>query len=242
MEGCCAPNHVRTGDKTLLLPVWCHSWDLTPREAVALQREMVARLKRDDGGCSATSDTALRTVAGVDVGFKGQVAVAGVVVCSWPELRVQERVRDERAVSFPYVPGLLSFREAPVILGALERLQSTPDMLLVDGQGYAHPRRMGIATHLGVLLERPVIGCAKSRLCGAYEEPAAERGSHTWLRDGEEIIGAVVRTRARVKPVFVSVGYKVSLERAIEIVLGAARGYRLPEPCRLAHQWASEPD
>jgi len=186
-----------------------------------------------------TGANTYRTVAGVDVGIKGELARAAVVVMALPELSILERVVIERPVTFPYVPGLLSFREAPAILEALARLESVPDVLLFDGQGYAHPRRMGIATHVGILLDHPTIGCAKSRLCGSYEEPAPARGSYTWLRDRGETVGAVLRTRSGVQPVFVSVGHRMRLDIAIDLVLRCTRGYRLPEPTRWAHHLAS---
>jgi deoxyribonuclease V len=178
-------------------------------------------------------------VAGIDVGIKDGLARAAVVVLTLPQLELIEQACAERPATFPYVPGLLSFREAPAILDALATLTHIPDVLIFDGQGYAHPRRMGIATHIGVLLDHPAIGCAKSRLCGTYQEPGLDRGSRTWLRDGEETIGAVVRTRTRVKPVFVSVGHRVSLPTAIDTVLRCGGGYRLPEPTRRAHRVAS---
>ena len=218
----------------MLAPCYRHPWDLTPKEAVELQRELAQRVRLED--CGAT----VRTVAGIDVGIKGEIARAAVVVMAFPELSILESVAVEQPVTFPYVPGLLSFREAPAILEALARVESVPDVLFFDGQGYAHPRRMGIATHVGILLDHPTIGCAKSRLCGTYEEPAPARGSYAWLRDGGELVGAVVRTRAGVKPVFVSAGHKVRLDTAIDLVLRCARGYRLPEPTRRAHRLASE--
>jgi len=217
----------------MLVPVIRHRWDISPREAIALQRELASRIIQKDVLPKIT------TVAGIDVGVKGGVARAAVVVMRFPELEIIEHVRAELPLAFPYVPGLLSFREAPAILEALAKLEHNPDVLIFDGQGYAHPRRMGIATHIGILLDHPTVGCAKSRLCGTFEEPGIERGSYSWLWDGKEIIGAVVRTRTRVKPVFVSVGHKMRLESAIDLVLQCGRGYRLPEPTRWAHRLAS---
>jgi len=219
----------------MLTPIHRHSWSLSPKQAIALQRELAQRTDLTDHRHH------FATVAGIDVGIKERVARAAVAVLSLPELQPVEYSCAELPVSFPYVPGLLSFREGSVILEALARLESAPDVLIFDGQGYAHPRRMGIATHLGILLDHPSVGCAKSRLCGTHQEPALERGSRAWLRDGEETIGAVVRTRTKVKPVFVSVGHKVSLETAIDLVLRCGTGYRLPEPTRLAHRAASGP-
>lgn len=217
----------------MLLPCYHHPWDLSPHEAVVLQRELVRRISLD------FEENACRTVAGIDVGIKGEVARAAVVVMTLPELSILERVVIERPVTFPYVPGLLSFREAPAILEALARLESVPDVLLFDGQGYAHPRRMGIATHVGILLDHPTIGCAKSRLCGSYEDPAPTRGSYTWLWDQGETVGVALRTRSGVQPVFVSVGHRMRLDSAIDLVLRCTRGYRLPEPTRWAHRLAS---
>jgi deoxyribonuclease V len=161
-----------------------------------------------------------------------------VVVLSYPELELVESRIVEREVAFPYVPGLLSFREAPIILAACEKLVNSPDLILVDGQGLAHPRRLGLASHLGLLWDRPTIGCAKSRLCGEHGPIGAGRGEHTELVDGEEVIGAVLRTRMNVKPLYISIGHKINLEAAMQWVLNCGGGYRLPEPTRLAHQVA----
>ena len=221
------------GTCTMLQAVLQHNWDLSPKEAIALQRELAQRIDTSDHVSSPT------TVAGIDVGIKKGVVRAAVVVLTFPDLEAIESVCAERPVTFPYVPGLLSFREAPVILDALSRMKSVPDTLIFDGQGYAHPRRMGLATHVGILLDHPAIGCAKSRLCGTYEDPSPKRGSYAWLRDEGQVIGAVVRTRSRVKPVFVSIGHKTRLENAINLVLRCGAGYRLPEPTRWAHRYAS---
>lgn len=217
----------------MLVPTYQHSWDLSPKEAIALQRELAQRIAPTD------HRDHFDTVAGIDVGIKGDVARAAVAVLSLPSLQPVEFSRAECPISFPYIPGLLSFREGPAILEALARLESVPDVLIFDGQGYAHPRRVGIATHLGILLDHPSVGCAKSRLCGTHRQPALERGNRVWLWDKGEIIGAVVRTRTNVNPVFVSVGHKVSLETAIALVLRCGAGYRLPEPTRHAHRAAS---
>jgi deoxyribonuclease V len=144
----------------------------------------------------------------------------------------------EDSIIFPYVPGLLTFREAPLILAAFEKLTVTPDFVMVDGQGIAHPRRIGLASHLGLCLGIPAIGCAKSRLIGEYAEPGNEAGSYTELLDNSEVIGAVVRTKAGVKPVYVSIGHMIDLPSAVSLVLKCCRGYRLPEPTRLAHMAA----
>jgi deoxyribonuclease V len=214
-------------------PVRSHPWDLTPRQAVQQQLELASLVR-------ATDDwERCETVAGIDVGIRAGRARAAIVVFAIDALCELEHQVVERPLTFPYVPGLLSFREAPVVLEALERLQTTPDFLMLDGQGLAHPRRLGIACHLGVLLDCPSIGCAKSRLCGESSAPSAERGAWTPLRDGETLIGAVVRTRTAVRPVYVSVGHRVSLPAAIDLVLRCGAGYRLPEPIRWAHRYAS---
>lgn len=158
-----------------------------------------------------------------------------MVVLSYPELEIAEVQTVEDSIDFPYVPGLLSFREAPLTLAACGQLSVTPDLILVDGQGIAHPRRLGLASHLGLFLDTPTIGCAKSRLCGSHFEPADEPGSHAELVDNDEVIGAVLRTKAKVKPIYVSIGHRVDLESAIYWVTECCRGYRLPEPTRLAH-------
>ncbi len=180
-------------------------------------------------------------VAGVDVGYEqgGQVTRAAVVVLTYPELQPMDSALARLPTGFPYVPGLLSFRELPAVLAAIERLQVRPDVYLCDGQGRAHPRRFGIACHLGVLLDVPTIGVAKSRLIGSHAEPPREKGGWTPLLDGAEVIGAVLRTRAGVKPLYVSIGHRVSLDTAIRLVLACTGRYRLPETTRLAHRFAS---
>lgn len=217
----------------MLTPVRDHPWDVSPQEAIAIQEELASHIDTSDalGVC--------QNVAGIDVGLGEETAQAAIVVLTLPDLEIVERVRAERPLNFPYIPGLLTFREAPVILDALRRLKREPDALIFDGQGYAHPRHMGLATHVGVLLDHPTIGCAKSRLCGTHKEPGPRRGQYTWLRDGKEIIGAVVRTRTNVKPVFVSIGHKISLQHAVDLVLRCGGGYKLPEPTRWAHRVAS---
>jgi deoxyribonuclease V len=183
----------------------------------------------------------VRHVAGIDVGFErgGRVTRAAVVVLSFPELVPVEQAVVRQPTRFPYVPGYLSFREIPAVLVALARLAVRPDLLLCDGQGYAHPRRFGLACHLGVLTDTPSIGVAKSRLIGEHDALAPEKGSWVPLRDQGEVIGAVLRTRTAVKPLFVSVGHRVSLKTAIRYVLACTTRYRLPETTRRAHHLAS---
>jgi len=157
-----------------------------------------------------------------------------------PDFGLIEKTTACRKLMFPYIPGLLSFREAPVCIAAVKKLKHEPDAFIVDGQGIAHPRRLGLAAHLGLFFDKPTVGCAKSRLTGEYEEPRTRKGAYSFLKDGNEVIGAVVRTRDDVKPLFVSVGNKCLLQDAIDIVLACTVKYRLPEPSRLAHHLVSE--
>ena len=210
-------------------------WDVTPREAVAIQERLRHRVEQSD------RLPEIHRVAGIDVGYEegGEVARAAVAVLSLPDLVAVEQAVARRPVEFPYVPGLLSFRELPAVVDALARVQNRPDLILFDGQGLAHPRRFGIACHLGVLLDRPTIGVAKTRLTGRHGEPPLERGGWVPLEDREELIGAVLRTRAGVKPVYVSVGHRVALGTAVRLVLACTTRYRLPETTRQAHRLAS---
>ena len=220
-----------------------HSWNLSYSQARECQEVLASKvrftpLKRPP-----------ELIAGIDCAFSkdGKKIIAAVVVLKLPDFALVETTNALRKVTFPYIPGLLSFREAPVCIAAVEKLKSKPDVFIIDGQGIAHPRRLGLAAHLGLFFDRPTIGCAKSRLTGVYEEPGLEKGAHALLKDKKgtsntqyETIGAVLRTRTNVKPVFVSVGNKCLLKDAIEIILACAVKYRLPEPTRLAHQLVSE--
>lgn len=207
-----------------------HPWDLTPKEAVALQRELASEVRLEP------LHSEVSTIAGVDVSIRKDRAAAAIVVTSYPDLEVVHVDRHELPTPFPYVPGLLSFREIPALLPLFERIGEMPDVIMVDGQGIAHPRRFGLAAHLGVVLDHPCFGVAKTRLVGTHNEPASDRGSREPLYDAEEIIGAVVRTRAQVKPVFVSSGHRVTLQDAVDLTLTCAPRYKLPEPARLAHR------
>lgn len=217
-----------------------HNWSLAPKQAIELQRQLACKVQH------IPLIKPLRVIAGLDCAFSrdGQRIVAVAVVMRLPGFDIIEMVSATRKVGFPYVPGLLSFREAPVCIAAVEKLKKYPDVFMIDGQGVAHPRRLGLAAHLGLFFDKPTIGCAKSRLTGTFEEPPAEKGAYSLLKDDKntkhETIGAVVRTRTGVKPVFVSVGNKILLTEAIKITLDCAIKYRLPEPTRLAHQLVSQ--
>jgi deoxyribonuclease V len=209
-----------------------HSWDLSPQEASDVQSDLAARVERQ------LRMGPVRHVAGIDVSVRDDVARAAVVILDFGGLDPVDYAIATRPVTFPYVPGLLAFREGPAVLDALERVSTTPDLLIFDGQGLAHPRRLGIASHIGLLADMPAIGCAKSRLCGQHDEPGEEPGEYASLVDKGEAIGAVLRTRRRVKPVYVSIGHRVDLATSVEYVSACCRGYRLPETTRWAHRVA----
>lgn len=212
-----------------------HSWQVTPAQAQAIQRRLATLVSKRNEVSSP------KLIAGVDISPPNAqgVAIGAIVVLAYPQLTVVEVGVAEQRIGFPYVPGLLSFRELPLILAACQKLATTPDLVLVDGQGIAHPRRLGLASHLGLLLNSPTIGCAKSILCGRHEPLGAAPGSFAEVRDDGEVIGAALRTKLGVQPVYVSIGHKVDLESAISWVMKCCRGYRLPEPTRLAHLAAS---
>ncbi len=207
-----------------------HLWDLTPKAAMALQTTLSRRVIRR----ARIKPDEIATVAGVDTAYRNKSACAAVAVFSRVDLKIMEEVVITRPTRFPYIPGLLAFREGPLIEEALNRLKTVPDVLMFDGQGIAHPRRFGIASHIGLLSHIPAIGCAKTRLVGEYQAPHRTSGSISYLIDAGEVIGAVVRTRTGVKPVFVSIGHLMDLDTAIRIVLTSCRGFRLPEPLRRA--------
>jgi len=208
-----------------------HSWQVSITQALEMQQKLAAQVSK------RSEVNTPRFIAGVDISTgKGEgVATAAVVVLNYPELRVIETKVARGKLELPYIPGLLSFRESPLTLAACQKLTTTPDLILVDGQGIAHPQRLGLASHLGLFLNTPTIGCAKSLLCGSHETPETEPGNYTEVVDRGEIIGAALRTKLRVKPVYVSIGHKVDLQTAVQWVMNCCRGYRLPEPTRLAH-------
>lgn len=217
-----------------------HEWNLEEKEAIALQRQLAKRIIRED------QLGEVRTIAGVDMAINEQngMARAAVVLLSFPLLELLEQHVYEEPVRMPYIPGLLSFREIPCILGAFTQLKQLPDLVMVDGQGIAHPRRLGIASHLGLWLGIPTIGCAKSILRGDYDKNALGEEAGSWVplidkRIGE-ILGAAVRTRSHVNPMFISLGNMISLETSIHYVLACSKGYRLPEPTRLADKLSKD--
>ncbi|MDR3618484.1 MAG: deoxyribonuclease V [Paludisphaera borealis] len=212
-----------------------HSWDVDTAEARALQTSLAARVN------VSTPLGPWETIAAADVSYNkySEWLYAAVIVVRAGTFEVVERVGVVGKATFPYIPGLLSFREAPVVLEAFRKLKTRPDVVLCDGQGTAHPRRLGLACHLGLWLDLPTIGCAKSLLCGKYDEPGPDRGDRSPLVDRGEVVGAVVRTRLRVSPVYVSPGHRCDLESAVAVTLATSIKYRLPVPARLAHEYVN---
>lgn len=217
-----------------------HDWNLDPTEAIALQKRLATRIERED------RLAAVRYIAGVDIGFEqgGEVTRAAVVVLAWPGdplvgLQIVEQVVHREPTRMAYIPGLLSFREIPAALAAFDKLTVRPELVMVDGQGIAHPRRLGVASHLGLWLDLPTIGVAKSRLCGVHDDVPEKRGEWTPLIHRGETIGAVLRSRGGVKPVFVSLGHRISLATSLDWVVKCLGRTKLPEPTRLADRLAS---
>jgi deoxyribonuclease V len=212
-----------------------HSWRVTPREAARIQLQFQSKIELAD------RLPVVRRVAGADLAFDldRDRAIAGVVVYAFPKMKEIERVWGESRIAFPYVPGLLSFREAPALLKVFARVKNTPDLIFCDGHGYAHPRRFGITSHLGLLLDTPTIGCAKSLLIGTHEPLPREAGAWVPLRDEKEVIGAVLRTRTDVNPIYVTQGHRVSLPTALKFVLAVLDGYRIPRPTRDADHFVA---
>ncbi len=212
-------------------PVFSHSWNVSPREAIKLQEKLKKKI------ILKKSFSKVKRIAGTDISFsKGSNRTyTAVIIFSFPELEILEEEHTIGSLSFPYIPGLLTFREGPLLIEVFKKIKIEPDVVIFDGQGIAHSRRLGLATHMGILLDKPTIGCAKSRLIGTYQEPKREKGSYSLLKDDGEVIGAVLRTRKNVSPVFISPGHRIDLKSSIEIILKCLRGYRLPEPTRQAH-------
>jgi deoxyribonuclease V len=207
-----------------------HSWAVTAKQAIAIQRRLASSVR------PTRPRRRLRLIAGVDAAFSrdGKHCIAAAVVWDLEDRRVVEQRTARRRLRFPYVPGLLSFREAPAVIAALRSVECEPDVIMCDAHGLAHPRRFGLACHVGVICGIPTIGCAKSRLTGTHRPPAVRRGSRVQLVDGIEVVGSVVRTREGIRPVYVSVGHLIDLRTAEQLVLESAVRFRLPEPTRLA--------
>ncbi|HVU11724.1 MAG TPA: deoxyribonuclease V [Phototrophicaceae bacterium] len=219
-----------------------HDWNISASEAIALQKQMTAQIDYHH----PIDIRSVKTVAGVDVSVKPDPATgkdmsqAAVVVLSFPDMQVIETSLATMPTPFPYIPGLLSFREGPVLEIAFQKLQTEPDVLIFDGMGRAHPRRIGIASHMGLWLQKPTIGCGKTLFVGHFQEPGNERGDFSNLIDKDEVIGGVLRTRPNVKPVFISVGHLADLPTALKFVMLCTSKYRLPDPIRAAHNAAGE--
>jgi len=228
-----------------------HNWNLSTKEAIDLQKKLASKIQ------FRPLEKTPEIIAGLDCAFTkdNTKIIAAAVVVRLADFKIIETKYAVRKLNFPYIPGLLSFREAPACIAATKKIKKPPDLFIIDGQGIAHPRRLGLAAHLGLVFDTPTIGCAKSRLTGTFTEPKLERGNYSLLKDrirpisnktanlkksNWETIGAVVRTRSNVKPVFISVGNKCTLNDAVKITLLYCRGYRLPEPTRLAHQTVSK--
>ncbi len=211
-----------------------HPASIDPRLARALQEELAGKVSRQP----ALSLRNLKFIGGADVSYEKRArdGYAAIVVCTYPDLEVVEIASARGTIDFPYIPGLLSFREIPLLREAWSRLSQRPEILICDGQGIAHPRRIGLASHLGLELGVPTVGCGKSRLIGDYREPGLDRGDRSDLTDEGETIGKVLRTRTGVKPLFVSIGHQVSLDQSVRLILNLCRRYRQPEPIRLAHR------
>jgi deoxyribonuclease V len=214
-----------------------HRWDVAPQEAIEIQRRLRSAVILEP--CDVSR---IKLVAGADVSFDkdSDKIFAAVVVLELPDLNVVAKSGVMDVATFPYIPGLLSFREAPAVLKAWEKLERGPDALMLDGQGLAHPRRFGLACHLGLWVDIPSVGCAKSLLVGNYEEPSPEAGSHTPLVDKSEVVGVALRTKDRTNPMFISPGHRVDLESAMALVMRCVKGYRQPEPTRQAHLYVNQ--
>jgi deoxyribonuclease V len=213
-----------------------HAWDVSSSEAVAIQKDLAGQLI-DDAPIDIDS---VKLIAGVDVSVKANVSTAAVVVIAYPQMELVEAITAVQPTPFPYIPGLLTFREGPVLVEAFEQMHNEPDVFIFDGMGRIHPRRMGIAAHMGLWLRRPTIGVGKTHFIGDYTDPGEMKGERSFITHKGETIGVVLRTRTRVKPVYVSVGHMAHLESAVALTLAVTPTYRLPHPIRLAHHTAGK--
>lgn len=213
-----------------------HDWDLSPKDAIALQNKLASQIINNTPIDLAN----VKTIAGVDVSVKNNVSQSAVVVMTYPKLEIIETVRAKLPTSFPYIPGLLTFREGHVLEEAFLQLKNVPDVFIFDGMGQIHPRKIGIASHMGLWLDKPTIGCGKTHFIGDYGEPAIEKGSYSKLTYKGKQLGVVLRTRNKVKPVYISVGHRADIDSAVELILACTPKYRLPRPIRQAHIAAGE--
>jgi len=211
-----------------------HEWNLTPAEAITLQKVLAQQIIYD----RPLPLESIQLIAGVDVSVKENISQAAIVVMSFPDFKPVETVRSKMPTPFPYIPGLLTFREGPVLEQAFQQLKHTPDVLIFDGMGRTHPRRLGIASHMGLWLQKPTIGCGKTHFVGAYVEPPQVSGGFAPLVDRGETIGVILRTRVNVKPVYISPGHLIDLDSAVKVTMRCVTRYRLPEPIRMAHNAA----
>ena len=211
-----------------------HSWKVNAREAIQIQQNLKRKI------ILGNNLPKIQKIAGVDVAFSFNQAISAICIFEYPKLNLIETICIKKKLTFPYVPGLLTFREGPVILATFRKLKNKPDLVLFDGQGICHPRWMGLATHMGIVLDIPSIGCAKSHLYGDYQMPTERKGDYSSIyeRKTREILGVALRTRKQVKPLFVSCGYKISLVSATKLILELCPKYRIPQPLRSAHQSA----
>ncbi|MBA3871730.1 MAG: deoxyribonuclease V [Anaerolineae bacterium] len=213
-----------------------HDWNVSPQQAIELQKTLASEVISNQ----PIDIASVHLVAGVDVSVKDNVSQAAVVILRYPELEVIETVLSKRPTPFPYIPGLLSYREGPVLEEAFQNLKNEPDVFIFDGMGIMHPRRIGIASHMGVWLQKPTIGCGKTYFLGTYDEPAQERGAWSLVHHKGDVIGAVLRTRIGVKPVYISPGHLADLPTSLDLVMRCTPKYRLPEPIRQAHNAAGD--
>jgi len=213
-----------------------HKWEVPIEEAKSIQRELAGKIYLQN------QFSEIGLIAGTDMSIDEETmeGIAGVVIFTFPGLEIVERKYARRKITYPYIPGLLSFREAPILLSAFEKIEHEPDLVIFDGQGIAHPRRLGIASHMGIILDKPAIGCAKSLLCGEYIEPAKKMGSISSLFDGDKTIGVTLRSRDNVHPIFISPGHKIDLDTSLKIILACCDGYRIPKPTRIADHYVEE--
>ena len=208
-----------------------HSWSISPRKAILIQEKLLKKLRIEPLRKTP------RLIASADASFDDNKVIGAVVVMRFPELKIVEQVKHKRRLYFPYIPTLLTFREGPVLLECFRALKENPDLVIFDGQGIAHPRKMGLATHLGIILGKPTIGCAKSRLYGSFRTPGYRKGNFCYLKDKNGAkIGAILRTREGVKPIFVSPGHMIDIENSVKVIMQCSGKYRIPEPIRMSHR------